>query len=54
LACGTEKGSFVAACVEVAVNPAKGEIKCSAYCQAFECGKTQPTEPALAEKEGAS
>jgi isoquinoline 1-oxidoreductase len=36
LACGTEKGSFVAACVEVAVEA--GEIKVRHVSQAFECG----------------
>jgi isoquinoline 1-oxidoreductase len=38
LACGTEKGSFVAACAEVLVNRATGEIKILRICQAFECG----------------
>jgi len=36
LACGTEKGSYVAACVEVAIR--KGEIAVQRVCQAFECG----------------
>jgi isoquinoline 1-oxidoreductase len=39
LACATEKGSFVAACVEVAVDRAKGTITVLRVCQAFECGK---------------
>ena len=38
LACGTEKGSFVAACAEVLANRATGEIKVRRICQAFECG----------------
>ncbi len=38
LACGTEKGSFVAACVEVAVNRETGKIKVNRVCEAFECG----------------
>ena len=38
LACGTEKGSYVAACVEVELDPAKGEIKVRHVSQAFECG----------------
>ena len=38
LACGTEKNSVVAACVEVAVNRTKGSIKVTEVCQAFECG----------------
>jgi isoquinoline 1-oxidoreductase len=39
LACATEKGSFVAACAEVAVDRAKGSIMVLRVCQAFECGK---------------
>jgi len=36
LACGTEKGSYVAACVEVAI--AAGEVTVRRVCQVFECG----------------
>jgi isoquinoline 1-oxidoreductase subunit beta len=36
LACGTEKNSVVAACVEVAID--RGAIKVREVCQAFECG----------------
>jgi isoquinoline 1-oxidoreductase len=36
LACGTEKGSFVAACAEVAIR--EGEISVRHVCQVFECG----------------
>jgi isoquinoline 1-oxidoreductase len=36
LACGTEKGSYVAACVEVEV--VNGKIRVVQVCQAFECG----------------
>jgi CO/xanthine dehydrogenase Mo-binding subunit len=39
LACGTDKGSFVAACVEVVVDPDKGSIAVRHVCQAYECGK---------------
>jgi isoquinoline 1-oxidoreductase subunit beta len=39
LACGTDKGSFVAACVEVAVDREKGSIAVREVCQAYECGK---------------
>jgi isoquinoline 1-oxidoreductase len=36
LACGTEKGSYVAACVEIAI---KGkELVVKRVCQAYECG----------------
>jgi isoquinoline 1-oxidoreductase len=38
LACGTEKGSYVAACVEVAVDRAAKKIIPRHVCQAFECG----------------
>jgi len=41
LACGTEKNSVVAACVEVAIDRAKGEIKVNEVCEAFECGPIQ-------------
>jgi isoquinoline 1-oxidoreductase len=39
LACGTEKGSYTAACVEVEVRD--GEIHVLEACQAFECGAIQ-------------
>jgi isoquinoline 1-oxidoreductase beta subunit len=38
LACGTEKNSVVAACVEVGIDRKKGEIKVHEVCEAFECG----------------
>jgi isoquinoline 1-oxidoreductase len=38
LACGTEKDSVVAACVEVRLDRAKGGIAVSEICEAFECG----------------
>lgn len=41
LACGTEKGSVVAACVEVAIDRAQGEFKVNEICEAFECGPVQ-------------
>lgn len=39
LACGLDKGSFVAACVEVAVDREKGNIVVKRVCQAYDCGK---------------
>ncbi len=39
LACGTEKGAYVAACAQVSVDPAAGTIKVLHVTQAFECGK---------------
>ena len=38
LACGTEKDSVVAACVEVRLDRSKGDIKVTEICEAFECG----------------
>jgi isoquinoline 1-oxidoreductase len=38
LACGTEKNSVVAACVEVKVDRAKGRIEIVEIGEAFECG----------------
>ena len=39
LACGIDKGSFVAACVEVSVDLESGEIDVLKVCQAYDCGK---------------
>lgn len=39
LACGTEKGSFVAAAVEVEIDRPQKSFKVRRVCQAFECGK---------------
>ena len=38
LACGTEKNSVVAACVEVAIDRAQGKIEVREVCEVFECG----------------
>jgi CO/xanthine dehydrogenase Mo-binding subunit len=38
LACGTEKNSVVAACVEVGIDRRRGEIRVHEVCEAFECG----------------
>jgi isoquinoline 1-oxidoreductase len=38
LACGTEKNSVVAACVEVLIDRKTGLIKVVEVCEAFECG----------------
>jgi nicotinate dehydrogenase subunit B len=35
---GTEKGSYLAACAEVAINPDKGDVKVVRVTVAFECG----------------
>src|SRR5665213_2780962 len=39
LSCGTDKGSFVAACAQVRVDPDLKSFKVIRVCQAFECGK---------------
>jgi len=41
LACGTEKNSVVAACVEVAIDRERGELRVREVCEAFECGPIQ-------------
>jgi isoquinoline 1-oxidoreductase len=51
LACGTEKGSFVAACVEVEV--VGGRPRIVSICQAFECGAIQNPLNLRAQNEGA-
>jgi len=38
LACGTEKGSFVATCAEVAIDPQKRQVRVVRAVTAFECG----------------
>jgi isoquinoline 1-oxidoreductase beta subunit len=38
LACGTEKNSVVAACVEVALDRGTGGIRVTEVCESFECG----------------
>ncbi|HEV2293122.1 MAG TPA: molybdopterin cofactor-binding domain-containing protein [Tepidisphaeraceae bacterium] len=53
LACGTDKGSVVAACAEVAVNQATGDIKVLRVTQAFECGKITSPENLRSQVEGA-
>jgi len=52
LACGTEKGSFVAACVEVAADRAEGKIQVRRVCQVFECGAIQNPNNLLAQVQG--
>lgn len=38
IACGTEKGSFLGTCAEVAVDKAKGDVHVVRIVNAFECG----------------
>ncbi|MEZ6063004.1 MAG: molybdopterin cofactor-binding domain-containing protein [Planctomycetaceae bacterium] len=50
LACGTEKGSFVAACAEVEI--IDGKLNVVRICQAFECGAIQNPGNLKAQVEG--
>jgi isoquinoline 1-oxidoreductase len=52
LACGTEKGSFVAACAEVRVDRATGVIDVTRVAQTFECGAITSPKNLLAQVEG--
>lgn len=38
IACGTEKGSYVATCAEVAIDRPAGKIQVRRICEVFECG----------------
>ncbi|KAA5546858.1 molybdopterin-dependent oxidoreductase [Roseiconus nitratireducens] len=51
LACGTEKGSFVAACAEVEIRD--GELHVVEVCQAFECGAVHNPRNLRAQQVGA-
>lgn len=52
LACGTEKGSYVAACVEVAVDRQQAAIVVRRVCQVFECGAVLNPDNLLAQVQG--
>jgi isoquinoline 1-oxidoreductase len=53
LACGTDKGSVVATCAEVAVDREHGMIKVLHVCQAFECGAVINPANLVAQNQGA-
>ena len=53
LACGTEKGSYVAACVEVEIDPERQRIIPRHVCQVFECGAIINPANLRAQSEGA-
>jgi isoquinoline 1-oxidoreductase len=53
LACGTEKGSFVAACVEVALDADTGAISLKRVCQAYECGTILNPDGLMSQVQGA-
>jgi isoquinoline 1-oxidoreductase len=53
IACGTEKGSFVATCAEVYVEPIGGRVSVLRVVQAFECGAIVNPEGLANQVEGA-
>jgi isoquinoline 1-oxidoreductase len=53
LACGTEKGSYVAACAEVEVDREANKIKVRHVCQAYECGAILNPDNLLKQVQGA-
>jgi isoquinoline 1-oxidoreductase len=52
LACGTEKNSVVAACVEVHIDRKRGEIRVNEICEAFEPGPIQNPANMLSQVQG--
>jgi CO/xanthine dehydrogenase Mo-binding subunit len=53
LACGVEKGSYVAACVEVAVDPKDQKISVRRVVQAYDCGAVVNPAGLVAQNQGA-
>jgi isoquinoline 1-oxidoreductase len=53
LACGTEKGSFAAACVEVSIDRERNRIAVTRVSQVFECGKIINPGNLLSQVQGA-
>ena len=53
LACGTEKGSYVATCARIEVDERAGTFKLLQVCEAFECGAIQNPANLKAQVEGA-
>lgn len=53
LACGTEKGSYVAACVEIEIAPKRNKIVPRHVCEVFECGAILNPGNLRAQVEGA-
>jgi len=52
LSCGTEKGSYTAACAEVEYREGDGTYRVVEVCQAFECGAIQNPDNLRAQVEG--
>jgi CO/xanthine dehydrogenase Mo-binding subunit len=53
LACGTEKGSYVAACVEVELDHQQQKLEVRRVCQAYECGAIVNPANLLSQVQGA-
>ncbi len=53
LACGREKGSYVAACVEVEIDRQQNKLKVRRVCEAFECGAIVNPANLLSQVQGA-
>jgi nicotinate dehydrogenase subunit B len=53
LACGSEKGSYVATCAEVSINPQNGKVHVERAVTAFECGAIVNPENLRNQCEGA-
>jgi isoquinoline 1-oxidoreductase len=53
IACGIEKGSFLATCAAVEVNPSDGAIRVRNIAAAFECGKITNPDGLLRQARGA-
>jgi isoquinoline 1-oxidoreductase len=52
LACGTEKASYVAACVEIRIDRAQRRIEIRHVCEVFECGAVLNPDNLLAQVQG--
>jgi isoquinoline 1-oxidoreductase len=53
LACGTEKGSYVAACAEIALDATRNQIVVRHVCEVFECGAILNPDNLLSQVQGA-
>ena len=53
LACGTEKGSYVAACAEIEIDPKGNKIIVRHVCEVFECGAILNPDNLLKQVQGA-
>jgi isoquinoline 1-oxidoreductase len=53
LACGTEKGSYVAACTEIEIDPQSKKMSVKKVCQAYECGAILNPDNLMKQVQGA-